>query len=173
MKLTVYNLTVNGTDTLTFTSREKAETDYIDLINTHLEDCEIPLADTFEEARAKYDRICDKSCINSISINEQIIELGPKPPAPGLIRFYVTITWDNFPESGSYGDVVWAKDHRDAEEKVKQNMASVRCEGYNPADYGCSTEGQMLRQFHRAHEHDWQVIDCFPLDEFIARQLAA
>ena len=34
------------------------------------------------------------------------------------MRFYVTLTWDNWPEGGSYGAVVEAKDH-EAEDLVR------------------------------------------------------
>jgi hypothetical protein len=74
-------------------------------------------------------------------------------------RFYVTMTWDDFPEGGSYGTVVEAEDHEEAEKLCRLEMAQIRVEG--GSGDGCTAEEYPT--------DDWHLIDCGDLDEFIAR----
>ena len=75
-------------------------------------------------------------------------------------RFYVTMTWDDFPEGGSYGTVVEAETPDEAEGACRQEMAESYAEhdDEHNAAYYLETYGD-----------DWHLIDCFDLDEFIAR----
>lgn len=45
-----------------------------------------------------------------------------------MTRYYVTLTWDNWPEGGSYGEVVEAETHDEAETIVRRMMAASRAE---------------------------------------------
>ena len=179
MEIKIWNLvadTDNGTDVWSYTNPALAEKDFVDLINEYLPDYGIPPADTYEEARDSYDLIIDRGCIDTIYVQETKVSFGPTPPAPDLVRFYVTMAWENFPEGGSYGDVVWARDHGEAEDLVRKNMAYVRCEGVRPEDYhfyDCETFEQLHAQFLQAHQHQWEVIDCWRLDDFIENNLVA
>lgn len=69
-------------------------------------------------------------------------------------RYYVTLTWDDFPEGGSFGTIVEADGYDQAEDLARQQMAESRPE------LGDSVE-EVSRQ--------WHVVDCFPLDDFIER----
>ncbi|MCR9254748.1 MAG: hypothetical protein NXI16_01480 [Alphaproteobacteria bacterium] len=75
-----------------------------------------------------------------------------------MTRFYVTMTWDNWPEGGSYGTVVEAENHDQAEELCRQKMAEWRAD-----------EDQTAKEVRESHEHEWHVVDCFDLDAFIAQ----
>lgn len=77
-------------------------------------------------------------------------------------RFYVTMTWDNWPEGGSFGTVVEASDQAEAEDLCRQEMAAHRAE--ESAD-----EGEDADYYLSAYGGEWHVVDCFLLDDFIAR----
>ena len=90
-------------------------------------------------------------------------------------RFYVTLTWDDWPEGGSYGDIVEAKDEAEAELKVRIQMAQSREEEqflYDDADDDDDipepTELELIA-LAASYSDDWHVVDCFDLDEFIER----
>jgi hypothetical protein len=68
-------------------------------------------------------------------------------------RFYVTMTWHDWPEGGSYGTVVEARDHAEAVSLCEQEMA---------ASYGEAIDEKV-----DPHDYDWHLVDCFDLDEFI------
>lgn len=72
-------------------------------------------------------------------------------------RFYVTMTWEDWPEGGSYGAVVRAKNEETAEKAVKKQMAKTR------AEEGVDTAGGYMRDY----AHAWYTVDCFDLDGFI------
>lgn len=93
-----------------------------------------------------------------------------------MTRWYVTMTWDNWPEGGSYGTVIEAETSDEAEEICRDEMAEIRCEpgdltdedradpDFDPADYDSEPEYWL-----KAYAHEWHLVDCFDLDEFIAR----
>lgn len=72
-------------------------------------------------------------------------------------EFYVTLTWDDWPEGGSFGTTVMALDYEEAEALAKDEMAASRAESYQ------ITEEDALSSYG----HLWHVVDCFKLDEFI------
>ncbi len=80
-----------------------------------------------------------------------------------LRRFYVTVTWEDWPEGGSYGDVVEARDADHAEELIRQQMIDDRMEEWGEED------DNDHREFLKSCAEDWHPVDCFDLDEFIAR----
>lgn len=114
-----------------------------------------------------------------------------------MTRFYVTMTWDNFPKGGIYGIIVEADSPAQAEELCKQEMAKFRAETLFNGDWeeppacvecgntehdgsdvcpdcGCIewTEGVTHAQsMLSTYGDDWHVIDCFDLDAFITRHL--
>lgn len=71
-------------------------------------------------------------------------------------RFYVTMTWDNWPEGGSYGTVIAAETAEDAAYACKLEMARHRSDESWPAE-----------DVLKAYGNEWEVVDCFDLDEFI------
>lgn len=86
--------------------------------------------------------------------------------SPILTRYYVTITWDDFPEGGSYGTVVDATDHTDAENLCRFEMAETRCEDAEP-----ESDESYPSYWIEQYKDTWHVVDCFPLDEFINRHI--
>lgn len=72
-------------------------------------------------------------------------------------RFYVTLTWHDWPEGGSYGTIVEAKDHEEAEKMSRAEMA----ESYS------ATINSTVEYAQRAYGHNWHLVDCFNLDDFI------
>ena len=159
MNITIYNLvtdTDNGTETFSYPRRSEAEAAYVAVINANLEDYDIPPADTFEEAREGYDQICEKGFIDSFGVHEQTLNFGPEPPAPGLKQFYVTKGWDNFPEGGTCGEIIWAKDYADAEEQMTEIMIGYRLDD-DPGD-------PHHEDYIRSLTGEWHTVDCYPLE---------
>ena len=74
-------------------------------------------------------------------------------------RFYVTMTWHDFPEGGSYGTVVEARDHNHAKKLCREEMAI----SLSDESKGEDTPEQKMKNYGEG----WHVIDCFYLDEFI------
>lgn len=86
-------------------------------------------------------------------------------------RFYVTMTWDNFPEGGSYGTIVTAADTEEAEGLVREEMAAHR-EGLYDADLDLDDQSVVDAETDRIVEtyiNAWHLVDCFDLDAFIGR----
>ena len=111
----------------------------------------------------------------------------------GHVDFYVSITWDDWPEGGSYTATVSAKDTEHAICLCKMEMASSRAEeqnscahcgesynaggdGYNGFCPDCAdriengedlaeTGAGELRVYHEYSE-SWHVVDCFPVKVF-------
>lgn len=77
-----------------------------------------------------------------------------------MTRFYVTKTWHDWPEGGSYGTVVEANDFAEAEALCEAEMAQSYAEFFDdeedPVEYAREAYGQ-----------EWHTVDCFNLDEFI------
>lgn len=74
-------------------------------------------------------------------------------------RFYCTATWHDWPEGGSYGIIVEAKDHEEAEKMARAKMA----ESYS------ATINSTVEYAQRAYGYNWHLVDCFDLDQFIER----
>ena len=79
-----------------------------------------------------------------------------------LKRYYVTITWDDWPEGGSYRHTVEAESRDQAVAAVRQMMAESRV---NPET--CDTPEAVMK----AYGDEWHVVDCFDVDEFISRHV--
>lgn len=76
-----------------------------------------------------------------------------------MTRFYVSMTWHDWPEGGSYGTVVEALCYADAETLCRAEMAAIEgnfFDGEDPA-----------QQALDAYSHEWHLVDCFDLEEFI------
>lgn len=67
-------------------------------------------------------------------------------------EYYVSCTWDNWPEGGSYGTKVRAGSYEEALELTRQEMAATRTEEDARDVYG----------------YQWQEVDCFKLDAFFS-----
>lgn len=77
-----------------------------------------------------------------------------------MTRFYVTLTWHDWPEGGSYGTIVEAKDYAEAEQLARAEMRATCVED---GDYDEDYDEDYLDDL----DHSWQVVDCFDLDQFI------
>lgn len=90
-------------------------------------------------------------------------------------RFYVTLTWDDFPEGGSYGAVVTADDTTQAEAMVREQMAATRSEFYD-GDLDLDDQEVVDAETDRIvaeYADVWHVVDCFDLDAFIKAHVDA
>lgn len=70
-------------------------------------------------------------------------------------KFYVTMTWHDWPEGGSYGTVVEAKSYAHAETLCRQEMA---------ASYGQDIEEEVDPE---DYSDEWHLVDCFLVDDFL------
>lgn len=74
-------------------------------------------------------------------------------------RWYVTKTWDDWPEGGSYGTIIEADSYEAAEGACLAEMADSR-----------ASEGSQSAQYYiNEYGDEWYTVDCFDLDEFIAQ----
>lgn len=76
-----------------------------------------------------------------------------------MTRFYVTMTWHDWPEGGSYGTIVEAESYAEAEHLCHVEMAQ---------SYAADIDGDpsvVLQEY----SNNWHVVDCFDLDDFINR----
>lgn len=101
---------------------------------------------SFEEHEEEEERITTKAAPHI-----------PRPTTELAARYYVTLTWDDWPNGGSYGTVVMANNAEDAEHAARWEMANARDEFDHPAD--CI----------KAWGHDWHLVDCWLVDDFVAR----
>jgi len=76
-----------------------------------------------------------------------------------MTRFYVTLTWHDWPEGGSYGTIVEAESYAEAEQLTREEMRASYAE---ESDYD---DDNYLDDLSR----NWHVVDCFNLDDFIKR----
>lgn len=79
-------------------------------------------------------------------------------------RYYVTMTWDDWPEGGSYGTVVRANSSDHAEELCREEMAQSRAESYDAKE----DESRWLYWLEN-YRSDWHLVDCSDLDQFLAQ----
>lgn len=75
-----------------------------------------------------------------------------------MTKYYVTMTWHDWPEGGSYGTVVEAQSYADAETLCREEMAASYAQDYD--DY----TGE---QVFAVYGHHWHLVDCLDLEEFI------
>jgi hypothetical protein len=110
------------------------------------------------QAASEEDALTQFHATMPISVLEHF-EISVREGKP-LKLFYVTMTWDNWPEGGSFGTKVLAEDHADAERLCRRDMATHRA----------SDDDEELDEFHYldAYGDEWVTVDCFPLDDFIA-----
>ena len=90
---------------------------------------------------------------------------NPDKERPQLKRFYVSMTWDDWPEGGSYGTVVKAMDHEEAQMLCRREMAASRIESYDADDP--DRDSISIESLVFAYEFEWALVDCFELDQFI------
>jgi hypothetical protein len=92
------------------------------------------------------------SGVKSFCAIRKALTAGSAAEEPQLKRFYVSMTWEDWPEGGSYGTVVQALGHAAAESACKIEMADLRSEEDIDSD-------------------SWHLVDCFDLDEFITHYM--
>lgn len=154
MKITVYSLVTddrNGTEVDVFKTNAEAEAAAIAYLMNEwqLMKGNEPVPDIFD---IMLDRLMDMGFNDLVRVERHDLDLGE--------RYYVTMTWDDFPEGGSYGTIVRATSHAEAEELCRQEMAQTR-----------EDSGVTAAQVREMHEHEWHTIDCIPFEEFVAHNL--
>lgn len=88
-------------------------------------------------------------------------------------RYYVSMTWDDWPEGGSYGTVVEAESHEAAETAVRWMMAESRAEETVDVEDCVTIEQEDVvfqaetNRIFSDYSNSWHLVDCFDLDEFI------
>lgn len=81
-----------------------------------------------------------------------------------MSRYYVSMTWDDWPEGGSYATVIETDDGpKWAETECQAQMAAIMAR--NSTNPECDTA-----YFLEEYGDEWHVVDCFDLDDFIKRQ---
>lgn len=89
-------------------------------------------------------------------------------------RWYVSATWDDWPGGGSYGTVVTAATRGEAEALCWREMAAAHIDSLAPSENlrADVTDDMISAEVDRvvdAYIEDWFIVDCFDLDEFVAR----
>ena len=74
-------------------------------------------------------------------------------------KFYVTLTWHDWPEGGSYGTVVEAKDFDEAEELARAEMRETYRE---EIDGDLDDDDDYLDDW----DANWHLVDCFKVADF-------
>ena len=74
-------------------------------------------------------------------------------------KFYVTLTWHDWPEGGSYGTVVEAESSQQAEDLARAEMRATY------AEEGEDYDDDYLDD----RNNNWHLVDCFKVDDFIKR----
>ena len=82
---------------------------------------------------------------------------NPDKERPQLKRFYVSMTWHDWPEGGSYGTVIKAMNHEEAKTLCRREMAES-------LSYECD---ESIEELMENEGCKWCVVDCFELDQFI------
>jgi hypothetical protein len=93
------------------------------------------------------------------------MSLKLKSTDDGRVDHYVTLTWDNWPEGGSYGCVVSAKDRDEAELMAKMEMAESRY------DEGAPEAHDTVETVYAELADKWHVVDCYPVKDFIGNHM--
>ena len=75
-------------------------------------------------------------------------------------KFYVTLTWHDWPEGGSYGTVVEAKDYDEAEELARAEMRETYREEID-GDLD-DDDDDYLDDW----DANWHLVDCFKVADF-------
>ena len=77
-----------------------------------------------------------------------------------MTKYYVTMTWHDWPEGGSYGTVVEALCYADAETLCREEMAASLASNYDKGD-------QNIPYILNDEGRNWHLVDCFEVDLFI------
>lgn len=87
-------------------------------------------------------------------------------------RYYVSKTWEDFPEGGSYGTIAEAHSYEEAEELCDYEMAQFRATNAGWQGDTEDNDPTVTPEYYLEHYSDeWDTVDCFDLDEFIVRHL--
>jgi len=78
-----------------------------------------------------------------------------------MTRYYVTMTWDDWPKGGSCGDLIEAEDHRRAKDMCLNMMADSLADSDDDADHDA-------KYYLDKYSGNWNVVDCFDFDAFVA-----
>lgn len=94
-------------------------------------------------------------------------DAGPEGDSTIMTRFYVTKAWHDWPEGGSYGTIVETTEPGDDPEAMC--AAEMAASQANDDDDPECDEAYYLAEYGDS----WTTIDCFDLDNFIARHSTA
>lgn len=107
-------------------------------------------------------------------------------------RFYVSLTWEDWPDGGSYGTSVCAHNETEAEERARDEMVLSRlsdlslCRHCGQPDFHskngfCGNCADRIQSGERVDDTDkavdtvmskyssqWHLVDCFDIDAFIS-----
>lgn len=81
------------------------------------------------------------------------------------MKFYVTKTWHDFPDGGSYGAVVEADSFTEAERRLMLEMAKERT-----SEFAVDEEEGSVAYWMEAYSGEWHTVDCFVIQSFISAQ---
>lgn len=76
-------------------------------------------------------------------------------------RYYVSVTWEDWPEGGSFGTIVEAESYEEAKNLAFYEMAKSLADQRDWPD--------TVQQTIDYYTGCWHVVDCFPLDDFLRR----
>ncbi len=88
--------------------------------------------------------------------------------------YYCTANWHDYPEGGTYGDLVQANSYEDAEKELRLLMAASHIDNYwVDEDFGIhgldpEDEEAAIQMVMEMYAYEWVVVDCYPyVDNFI------
>lgn len=82
------------------------------------------------------------------------------------MRYYVSMTWDDWPEGGTYTTLVDAESDEEALAKVKRQMAEARI--FDDEEYDEEyTRDMAIDECLEGYGDAWHEVECLPIDDFI------
>jgi len=86
-----------------------------------------------------------------------------------MTRFYITMTWHNWPDGGYWGETITAIDQNEAITAAKEKMAEslVNERGCDEGEDHDTAVAEALSNY----ADEWMVVDCFDLDIFLVTEL--
>jgi len=88
-----------------------------------------------------------------------------------MAKFYVTMTWDNWPEGGSYGEIIEAENDHEAEASCRQMMAESRAGDPDDKDY--DAEFDSPEYYLEAYADEWEIVDCYDIENQVDAWIAS
>lgn len=80
-------------------------------------------------------------------------------------RWYVTLTWHDWPEGGSFGEVVEAESSDEAEYAARLMMAKLWSKAID------LPKSESINEVEETMRSSWHLVDCWDVDEFIKQRI--